>query len=500
MTAFPEYARFDAVGLAELVKRREVDPVTLVEEAIARIERVDARLNAVVCKLYAQARAEVRARAPEGPLGGVPFLIKDFFQTVRGAPTTHGSRFFRGHVADQDSELVRRYRAAGLVFVGKTNTPELALLPVTESELHGPARNPWDVGRTPGGSSGGAAAAVAAGIVPAAHGGDGGGSIRIPASCCGLFGLKPTRARTPSGPMASENWSGFSVEHVISRSVRDSAALLDATAGPEPTSPYHAPPPARPYADEVRTPPGRLKIAFHTDPAMPSGVHPDVTAAVDDAARLCESLGHRLVEVRPNHERERLARAFFTVIAGQTSADLAEAMQTAARAADRRDFEKETWLLGMLGRKFSALDYALAVRTLQAEARRLTALYADYDVVLTPTLSCPPLPIGALRAKGAEALLQEVVVRAELHVAFRLPGVVEQAVARVFDFIPFTPVANFTGQPSMSVPLHWNAQTLPIGVMFTARFGDEATLFRLAAQLEQARPWAHRRPSLFSDA
>lgn len=500
MSVFPEYSRYDAVGLAELVRRGEVDAASLVEEAIARIERVDSRLNAVVCKLYAQARAAAREKRFEGKLGGVPFLIKDFFQTVRGTPTTSGSRFYRGHVAEDDTELVRRYRSAGLIFVGKTNAPELALLPTTEPELHGPARNPWDVGRSPGGSSGGAAAAVAAGIVPVAHGGDGGGSIRIPASCCGLFGLKPTRARTPLGPIASEHWSGFTVEHAISRSVRDSAVLLDLTAGPEPTSPYHAPPPLRSFADEVRTPPGRLKIAFHSEPAMPSGLHPDVVAAVDDAARLCESLGHRLTEVRPRHDRERLVQAFFTVIAAQASADLVEAARLSERPLARRDFETETWLLGMLGRRFKAVDYALALRTLQAEARRLASLYAEYDVVLTPTLACPPLPLGALRAKGAEAVLQAFVVRTDLKAAFEIPGVIERAVSRVFDFMPFTPVANFTGQPSMSVPLSWNAQSLPIGVMFTAKFGDEGTLFRLAGQLEEARPWANRRPPLFSDA
>lgn len=497
---FPEYAQHDALGLAELVRNGDVSPAELVEEAIARIERVNPRLNVVIQDLYQQARAAARQDLPEaGPLTGVPFLLKDLLQKVAGVPTTDGSRCYRGWVADHDTELVLRYRRAGLIFVGKTNTPELGILPVTEPEVAGPTHNPWAPDRTPGGSSGGSAAAVAAGVVPMAHGGDGGGSIRIPASCCGLFGLKPTRGRNPLGPDESELWNGFVQEHVISRTVRDSAAALDATAGAEPTSPYYAPPRDRPYLDEVAREPGRLRIAFHTEPAMGGSVHPDCKAAVHDAARLCEELGHHVEELTPHHPAEALTRAFFTVVAANTHADLVEAERKVGRRVTPADFESATWLSAQIGRRFSAAELARGLRDLQAESRRLIARYAGYDAILTPTLAQPPVRIGDLKPKGVEKRLQDFVARRRLHVALAVPGAVEASARRIFDFIPFTPVANFTGQPSMSVPLFWSGEGLPIGTMFTGRFGDEATLLRLAAQLERARPWRDRRPPIHAD-
>ncbi|MFW6049623.1 MAG: amidase [Myxococcota bacterium] len=497
--AIAEYAQLDALDLARLVREGEVTATELVEEAVARIERVNLRLNAVVHPLYQQARAV--ARRPTGdPFGGVPFLLKDLLQTLHGIPTTAGSRFYRGWVADHDTELVRRYRRAGLIFVGKTNTPELGIVPVTEPELFGPTANPWLPDRTPGGSSGGSAAAVAAGIVPMAHGGDGGGSIRIPASCCGLFGLKPSRGRNPLGPDVSELWSGYVQEHVLSRSVRDSAAALDATCGPEPTSPYHAPPRERPYLEEVGREPGALCIAFHSEPPMGGQVHADCVEALHDAARLCEELGHRVEEVSPQHSPDALAQAYFAVVAAHTAVDLEEASREMGRPAGPDGFESATWLTAQIGRRLSAADLARAQRDLQAESRRLASRYASYDAILTPTLAKPPVHIGELQPHGLEKRVQDLVARRRLHVALDLPGVVQASAHRILSFIPFTPVANFTGQPSMSVPLWWNAQGLPIGTMFTARLGDEATLFRLAAQLERARPWAHRRPALHSGA
>lgn len=288
---FDAYDRYDALGLAELVSRGEVRPIELVEECIARIERVAPKLGCIVHRMDAAAR-EASQREPRGAFGGVPFLLKDLMQTVAGQPTSSGSRFFVGPPAERDSELYRRYVEAGLVTVAKTATPELGLMPVTEPELQGPARNPWNPDHTPGGSSGGSGAAVAAGIVPMAHGGDGGGSIRIPASCCGLFGLKPTRGRTPTGPASSEGWSGYAIEHVLSRSVRDSAAALDATIGAEPYTPYHAPHVARPFSEEVGRDPGRLRVGFHWEPSMLGLVHADCIAAVEDAAKLLAELGH----------------------------------------------------------------------------------------------------------------------------------------------------------------------------------------------------------------
>ena len=498
MGGFTEYSSFDALGLSKLVAEGEVSATELVDEAVTRVQRINPQLNAVILPMFDQARVVAAEGAFGAPFGGVPFLLKDLAQTIKGVSTSSGSRFWRGWVPAHDGTLYRRFVDAGLITVGKTNTPEMGLLPVTEPSLFGPTRNPWDPSRSSGGSSGGSAAAVAAGVVPMASGGDGGGSIRIPASCCGVFGMKPTRARTPAGPAVSESWNGLAIEHVISRSVRDSAVCLDAIHGPERGAPYHAPHVERPYAEEVATEPGKLRVAFHADPAMPSKVHPDCVAAVHETARICESLGHEVRQVRPNHDTRALARAFYTLISANTAADLAAAERVRGRAAGVDDFETETWLTALIGRTLSGPEVIDAIRLLQTETRRLADFYKDYDVILTPTLGQPPPKIGALRAKGVEAVAQRAVVRSKALGALKLTGAVDMAVDRVFGFIPFTPVANFTGQPSMSVPLIWNRENLPIGSMFTGRFGDEATLYRLAMQLERERPWAERRPPVFA--
>ena len=492
MALFAEYDDHDALGLAERLRDGDVTPAELVETAIARIEAVDPKIHAVVHPLYQQARAAAEG-APRGPFGGVPFVLKDLIQTIAGVPTVSGSRFFQGWVPMESSLLYERYCEAGLITVAKTATPEFGILPVTEPELFGPTRNPWNLERSTGGSSGGTGAAVAAGIVPMGHGGDGGGSIRIPASCCGLFGLKPTRGRTPSSP-ASEQWNGFAIEHVLTRSVRDSAAALDATEGAAPHAPYHAPHHEGTFLSATARAPGKLRIAFHSEAAMPSHVHSDCIAAVRDVAALLEDLGHEVVEHVPMHEPTQLARWFFTVVSANTAAEIAEAEKKVGRRATAKDFETATWLSKMMADRFTAEDLIQAIRGLQEETRRLTNHYQDFDMVLTPTLGQPPVPHGALRAKGAEALAQKAIARSGLGAALRLPGLLDKTVDEVFDFIPFTPVANFTGQPSMSVPLVWNAEGLPIGTMITGRFGDEATLFSLAAQLEEARPWRDRRP------
>ncbi len=492
MALFAEYDQYDALGLAELVRDHEVTPAELVETAIARIEEVDPKIHAIVHPLYQPARAAAE-ETPSGPFGGVPFVLKDLIQTIAGVPTVSGSRFFQGWVPMETTLLYERYVEAGLITVAKTATPEFGLLPVTEPEAFGPTRNPWNLDRAAGGSSGGTGAAIAAGIVPMGHGGDGGGSIRIPASCCGLFGMKPTRGRTPVSP-GSEQWNGFAIEHVLSRSVRDSAAALDATEGAAPHAPYHAPHHEGSFYDATQRPPGPLRIAFHTENAMPSQVHSDCIAAVHDVAALLEDLGHEVVEHRPMHRAEQLARWFFTVVAGNTAAEIAEAEKKVGRKATAKDFETATWLTKMMASLFSAEDAINALRGLQAETRRLTQHYEGFDVVLTPTLGQPPVPHGALRPKGAEAAAQKLVARSGFGAALKLPGLLEKTINEVFSFIPFTPVANFTGQPSMSVPLVWNDEGLPIGTMFTGAFGDEMTLYSLAAQLEAARPWRDRRP------
>jgi amidase len=497
VSGWREYSSYDGLGLAELIQRGEVSREEVLEEAIERLERVNPRINAVIHQRLDKARAAC-AQA-DGPFAGVPFLVKDLLQTFAGEPTSSGSRFFDGWRATADSELACRYLRAGLVVLGRTNTPELGLLPVTEPTRFGASNNPWNLDRSTGGSSGGAAAAVAAGIVPLAHAGDGGGSIRIPAACCGLFGLKPTRGRTPVGPDASERWNGFTQEHIVSRSVRDSAAVLDATLGDEPGAPYVAPPPARPYLEEIEREVGTLRIALVTEPAMPCEVDRDCLHAARDAGELCESLGHEVVEVAPRHDSAKLAVDFLTVIAGQTAAEILEAERTVGRRATTDDFETETWLTYLFGRQLRASDYAMAMRDLQTETRRLAGLFSAYDVILTPTLGRVPVRHGTLHPKGAERAAHRAIVRGRLGPALRLPGVIEKAAARAFTVAAYTPVANFTGQPSMSVPLWWNAEGLPVGAMFTGRFGDEATLFRLAAQLEKARPWFDRKPPIHSD-
>jgi amidase len=489
-----EYSRYDALELGRMIQAREVSPLELVESVIESIERLNPVLNSVVCRLDDDARRAAQGPLPKGPLSGVPMLLKDLLSPYAGKPFTSGSRLYANYIPDTDAELVRRYKAAGLIITGKTNTPEFGILPVTEPELFGACRNPWNVDRTPGGSSGGAAASVAAGIVPVAHGGDGGGSIRIPAACCGLFGLKPTRGRNPCGPDASEHWLGFAVEHVLTRSVRDSAALLDVSSGPEPTSPYWAPPNNRPFLDEVGVPPGRLKIAFTTEPHLPGRVHADCVAAVQDAARLCESLGHTVVEAGPKINGEEFAFHFFLIICASVAGGIRAFEHFAKRSAQPEELELSTRLAGLLGAQLGAGDTIAAMAALQAAARDVMRFYGEYDVLLTPVLGAPPLPLGALQPRGAELIAQQTVARLKLGPALKFRRIIEATVSRVFEFVPFSPIANVTGQPSMSVPLFWNNQGLPIGTMFTGRFGDEATLLRLAAQLEAARPWQNRRP------
>jgi len=501
--AIAEYGQLDALGLAELVRRRQVTAAELLEEAIARNERVNGKINAVVIKLYDEARRVAAAPPADAvaPFAGVPFLVKDILCEMAGAPATACSRYLADHRPPRDAALVERLRRAGLIIFGRTNAPELGLLPVTEPKLYGPTRNPWDPTRTPGGSSGGAAAAVAAGVVPLAQGADGGGSIRIPAACCGLYGLKPTRARTPVGPDRSQEWSGFNVAHAVSRSVRDSAALLDAIAGPESTSLYLAPPPARPFLAEVGAPPGKLRIALTKRPQLPTrGIDPDCLAAVDDTARLLADLGHHVEEADPDVDAEGFMRDFFTLVCVETASFLDRARVDLGRAPRRGELETPTAATALIGRQRSAVEAFRARERLEANGRRATALFDRYDLVLSPSLATPAPPLGAVTPRGAEAFGQEVLLALHLGFLLRIPGLIDAGVRRVFSFIPFAPLANVTGQPAMSVPLHWNAAGLPIGSQLVARFGDEATLFRVAAQLEAARPWRDRRPPVHADA
>jgi amidase len=493
-----EYLRHDATSLADLVRRGDVSSLELVETAIGRIQRLNPRVNAVIYRMDDAARAAASGPLPAGPFRGVPLLLKDLLSAVEGEPLQCGSAFLKGFRAHHDSELVRRYRRSGWVLLGKTNTPEFGLMPVTEPAAFGATNNPWDLSRTSGGSSGGSAAAVASGMVPVAGGGDGGGSIRIPASCCGLFGLKPTRGRVPMGPDFGEFWQGAVVEHVLTRSVRDSAAVLDATAGPDPGALYVAVPPERPYVEELVREPGRLRIAFTAHPWLGGEVHPECVGALHDAARLLEGLGHHVEAASPVLDGPAFATAFLTMICGELAGDIEEAELAVGRRATPADLEPATWALTLLGRSIPAVHFSRAIRSLQRTARQLAPFFERYDVLLTPTLSAPPVKTGALQPTMRERLLLEVLGGLRSGRLLRWAHLLERTAAKVFDFIPWTPVINATGQPAMSVPLCWNPAGLPIGVHCIGRFGDEATLYRLAAQLERARPWFDRLPTLAS--
>lgn len=495
MSAFAEYSEYDGLGLAALVQREEVAPAELVEAAIRAIESIDPQLNAVVHKMYDHARQAAAGPLPDGPFRGVPFLLKDLLNWIAGVPSTAGSRALRNFVPTEDSEMVRRFRAAGLVFVGRTNTPELGLMPVTEPVLFGPTANPWDPSRTPSGSSGGSAAAVAARLVPLASGSDGGGSIRTPASACGVFGLKPSRGRTPAGPHLGDIWHGAVCEHVLTRSVRDSAAMLDAVAGPDVGAPYFAPPPARPFLDEVGAVPGTLRIAFTTASLLGSHVDRDCIDAVHQTAALLEDLGHQVVEAAPTIDRMRFLRAYVTLVCCETATDLGEIVAAVGpRAASQ--VEPVTRIMARIGRATRADELSLALRYLDRETRRIAAFFETHDLLLSPTLAKPPLPTGALRPSPIETTLLRGIDAVGIGAVLKRLPLIEASSADVFDFSAYTAVFNATGQPAMSVPLAWNTQGLPIGLHFAARYGDEATLFRLAAQLEAARPWAQRRPPI----
>lgn len=491
-----EYLSRDGLGLAQLVRSGQVTPGELLELALSRLDALDPILNAVVHRMERSARAEAADPNHDGPFGGVPFLVKDLGQTVRGEPMCAGSKFLADYVSDHDTELMHRYRRAGFVTFGKTNTPEFGLTPYTEPALFGPTRNPWDLSRTSGGSSGGSAAAVAAGIVPIASGGDGGGSIRIPASCCGLFGLKPSRGRVPTGPDAGEYWHGAVVEHVLTRSVRDSAAVLDAIHGADPGAPYLITNPERPFLDEVSRAPGRLRIAVTTHPFLGGSVHPDCRAALEDAAALLADLGHDVTEDAPEIDGRAFSLAFLSMVAAETAAELREAEVELGRRAKAGDLEPETWAITLLGGAMTAEQLSRALRYLGTTARTVGRFFERYDVLVTPTLAVPPFPIGALQPKPWERTLVELLGRLGSGRLIRAAGLLEQMAGQVFDAIPFTPVFNATGQPGMSVPLAWNDEGLPIGIQCVARLGEEQVLFRLAGQLEQARPWFDRLPPL----
>jgi amidase len=467
MATLDDLAFLDATAQAGLVRAKEVKPIELVEAAIERIDHLNPTLNAVILRMYDYAREAAAGELQNGPFAGVPFLLKDIFAFFAGHRVTHGSKLMQNFVPDHDSELVARLKRAGLIILGRTNVPEFGILPTTEPHFYGPCKNPWDSSRTTGGSSGGSAAAVAAGMVPMAHANDGGGSIRIPASCCGVFGLKPTRARNPLGPDFGDILSGTIVEHAVTRSVRDSAALLDATAGPDVGDPYWAPPLTRPFLQEVGQDPGKLHIAYSTKPINDAPLHTDCIRAIENTAKLCADLGHEVEESAPAIFVEPLANAFLVLYSAGC------ALSVKLLGGSRELVEPLTWALHEMGNRHSSTDYLLALQTLQAMSRQVARFFLNYDILLTPTLSEPPVPLGTFDSPPDNPLA---------------------GLYRAMEFVGITPLCNITGQPAMSVPLFRNDDNLPLGSHFIGRFGEEATLFRLAAQLEAAHPWAERRP------
>lgn len=499
MAGISDYGDYDGLGLAELVKKGEVAPTELVEEAISRIEKLNPELNAVVTPMYEQGRAELSRLEHEGPFAGVPFLLKDLVETYAGVRLTMGSRSCRNFIPPRDCELVRRFKKAGLLALGKTNVPEFGLTVVTESKFLGPCRNPWDTDHTPGGSSGGSAAAVASGMVPLASANDGGGSIRIPASCCALFGLKPSRGRIPTGPDTAEAWQGFAVSHVLTRSVRDCAAMLDATCGPEPGSMYELATSSESYVEQIGAKTESLRVAFSTKSPIGTKVDTDCVAAVEHTARLLEELGHRVEEAEPEINGSRLAQAFLCLVFAEVAADLEQLQYIMGRKLQTNELEEMTWVMGLLGKSLSAADLARARRQWGSAARAMGRFHLKYHLFLTPTLAYPPVRIGELQPSGPEIQMMKWTKRLRAGGILKRLGIVEGLAEKVFEKAPFTSLANMTGQPAVSVPLYWNSDGLPVGVQFFAPLGDEATLIRIGAQLEEAQPWFDRHGPVWAD-
>lgn len=490
---FKEYENFDAVGLAELVRKKEISPAELCREAIDRIEQWNPDINAVVYKMYDLALKQAEGDIPDGPFRGVPFLLKDLLDAYAGVPLTGGAKVTKNYVPDFDSELVKRYKTAGLLILGKTNTPEFGLVGYTEPELFGVCRNPWNTEHTPGGSSGGSGAAVAAGIVPVASGGDGGGSIRIPASCCGLFGMKASRGRLPTGPKYGEMWMGAVVEGVLSRSVRDNAAMLDAVKGDDKGAPYVIDEGGS-YLNAAGSPPPKLKIGFSTKSPVNKDVHPECIRAVKNTVNLLEELGHQVDEATPEYDSELLAISYIIMVCGDVAADMAELTKIYGKSGVKKGLELPTKMLGLLGNAFSASDLTLALREWDRASRAMAAYFESHDLYLTPTLARPPVKIGELAMKPSEVFLSGIFDSLQAGKLLKATGIVNKIALDNLAAMPFTQLANVTGLPAMSVPLHWTENGLPCGVHFTGPFGSEEMMFSMAGQLEKAEPWFDKRP------
>ncbi len=479
MASFADYEDYDATGLANLVAKGDISPTELLETALSRCEMLDPKLNAIAAFAVDTAKEAIKGSLPDGLLKGVPFLLKDLGAEAIGYPSHSGSVLFKDTSYTYDSEIVRRLKATGLVIFGRTTSPELGVGAVTEAKVYGgPTRSPWNLKHTAGGSSGGAGAAVASGILPAAHGSDGGGSVRIPASSSGLFGMKATRARLPDGPASGEGWAGMAIAGFLTRSVRDSAALLDAVSGPDLGAPYWAPPLQNNFMEAIQRPPARQKIAFSTLSFTGEPLHPNCKNAVESAAKLCADLGHDIEEASPRLELMPLMEAWATIVACGTALSVREKVRTRGRPLDPDEIEAVTRGAITLSDRISGADYLASVKKIHQFGREVAAFFENYDLLLTPTLAEPPAKIGRFAPDNEDFL------------DYRLgPN-------GLLPYSPFTPVFNATGQPAMSVPLSWNEDGLPIGIHFAGRFGEDDTLMALAAELESASPWFDRRPPI----
>jgi amidase len=484
------YKDYDGLGLADFIKRKEVKPKEVLAEAIKTIEKINPKLNAVINKLYEKAELMVDQVDVTGTFAGVPMLVKDIAQEIEGERITLGSKAYQNYKAKVDSNYIKNVRKTGAVFVGQTNVPEFALMGITEPKLYGPTRNPWNTEHTPGGSSGGSAAAVASGMVPIAGANDGGGSIRIPGAYCGLFGMKPTRGRTPVGPFYGRYWQGASVDLILSRSVRDSAAMLDAISVYEKGAAFHVPPFQGSYLEQVQVPlDKKLNIAFSVQSPLGTTVHPECKEAVLKTAKYLESLGHNVIEKDAPINGKKLSHSYLTMYFGEVAAVLASLEEILGRQVKMSDVETTTWILGLVGKATSAEEFVLSIREWDIAAMAMEDFHETYDFYLTPTTAMPPAKIGELDPSTSEMRLMQVAGKLGVGGILKKIGIVEEVAENNLKRTPFTQLANLTGQPAITIPLHLGKEGLPVGVQFMAAKGREELLYSLAGQLEQSDLW-----------
>ena len=483
--AIKEYPYFDATKIAELIKSGELSKKEVAKEAIERIEKINPKINAVITKTYDYAN-KANQQVTDKPLDGVPILLKDILQSLKGVRYTMGSKAMKNYIAGEDSDYVKRIKQTGAIILGKTNVPEFGLMGTTEPKAFGPTKNPWNLKHSSGGSSGGSAAAVASGMVPIACGNDGGGSIRIPSSCCGLVGLKPSRGRTPTGPVFGDVWMGLVAEHVITKSVRDSALLLDLTQGETVGAPYIIKPPAKPYIEEIKTPPEKLMIAFNLDSPLGDKINSEVRQTVEKTAKLLSDLGHIVVEDKPKLDYMQLAKSYVLLMCSETALDIEIASKLRGKEITKSEVEISTWILARLGKKIPAYEISKAKFVFDNASRVMGQFHSKYDIYLTPTLADLPAKLGKLTPSALENFLMNLLSSIGAEGIIHKAGILDQIAYKQLSKLPFTQLANQTGQPAISLPMGFATNGLPVGVQLMAAFGREDLLLKLSAQIEEA--------------